>query len=335
VVWASDQVVHMPLCEPLLDAAAARALAVTPEGAFAGAALAADPAAIAELLAAPDDAARAWMQRADVVRAEHGAIARHAAGTALERRAAGRYLEQIIHKSQDGPVTRWLYRPVSLPLTRLLLRTPVTPNQVSVLVALLGGLGIWFVAHASYEAVVIGSAIVVVAAYLDGCDGEIARLKLQVSRVGAWLDTIIDELTTVAYMVALGWHNYLRHPEPWVGWSIGFGLATYLLAIYFIYYYLIVVHGSANSQDYVDRLEIVDGRALRPVVSEAPSGLWAVLPHLARRDFINWGALAFAAMHWTDIAYALMLTGGAVTVVKIGLDHLALRRQLRTLRAAG
>ena len=35
---------------------------------------------------------------------------------------------------------------------------------------------------------------------------EIARLKLRSSKLGAWLDTVVDETTSVAYVVALGYH---------------------------------------------------------------------------------------------------------------------------------
>ncbi|RMH38562.1 MAG: CDP-alcohol phosphatidyltransferase family protein [Deltaproteobacteria bacterium] len=335
VVWAADHVVHTPLVEPLVEAGADRAIAVGPDGAFAGAAFAGTPAAAAELAASPDATAAAW-QAGGAARVPHGPIARFPARTPAERRAAARALEQIVHKPQDGPVTRWLYRPISVPITRLLLHTPIKPNHVSAIVAALGAVGVWFVAHADYQSVVVGSAIVLVAAYLDGCDGEIARLKLESSRLGAWLDTVTDEATTVAYMAALGWHNYLRYGHPWIAGSIAVGLAGYAVTIYGIYYYLVVVHGSANSQDYVDRLRIVDGPdgapRLAPAPGEALTGIWAVLPHLGRRDFVNWGALLFAAAHWTHVSYALMLAGGVVGAWKIGRDHVRLRRQLRELR---
>ncbi len=331
VIWADDQLVHMPLVEPLLESAATRGVAVTPEGAFAGAALA-GPGAAPALLAAPLETAKEWLSRGDADKVEHGTMARHAAATRLERTAAARWLEQIVHKEQDGPITRWLYRPVSLPLSRLLVRTPITPNQVSLVVAILGAIGIYFTAHYAYEAVILGSSIILVAAYLDGCDGEIARLKLRSSRLGAWVDTVTDELTTVCYLAALGYHNYLHRPEPWVAGTIVFGVFSYLISIVAIYYYLIVVHGSANSQDYVDKLEIVDGR-LRPIEQETLTGVWAVLAHIPRRDFINWGALGLAALHWTYVSYTIMIVGGALSIVKVVLiDHLRLRRQIREIR---
>ena len=39
---------------------------------------------------------------------------------------------------------------------------------------------------------------------LDGCDGEIARLKFQSSRMGEWLDNVLDDTVNVLYGLALG-----------------------------------------------------------------------------------------------------------------------------------
>ncbi len=352
VIRARDQVVHVPLVEPLLDAGAARARSVTPDNARedAGAAFA-DANAAAELATACVDDVElgAWLARPGVEAVPHGAIARHPVQSRADRPRAARYLCRMVHKPQDGPVTRYLYRPVSLWLTRLLLHTPITPNQVSYVVAVMGVVGIYFTAQYDYASVILGSAIILAAGYLDGCDGEIARLKLRSSKLGAWIDTLTDEATTVGYMGALGYHNYLRHPEPWVAGTIALGVGASLITIYAIYYYLIVVHGSANSQDYVDELEVVPGPepgslALRPV--DKPPGLvdrlpgWAqaiahFVPHIVRRDFINWGALAFAIAHLTEVSYTLMVAGAVVSMVVIFFkDHFRLRKQVRRVRCA-
>ena len=191
----------------------------------------------------------------------HGTIARAPISTPQERRAAHRLLYRILIKPQDNAVTRYLYRPVSFPLTRLLVWTPITPNQISYAVAALVAIGCWLAAHASDRDALIGTAIVLAASYLDCCDGEVARVKLLSSRFGAWVDTIVDELSTVGYMAALGWHCHLAYGpryfgdppiDPWIA-AIVAGLIVYTFAIYCIYYSLIVVLGSANSQDYVGR----------------------------------------------------------------------------------
>jgi hypothetical protein len=206
--------------------------------------------------------------------------------------------------------------------------------------------------------VVAGTAVVLAASYLDCCDGEIARVKLTSSRLGAWLDTIIDELSSLGYMTALGWHcrgafgpDYLGDVgfDPWLA-GIAVGIVTYAGAMYCIYYNIIVVVGSANSQDYAGRVEVVPGHQpntvrLRPAVAKpiAPArelpGWLAVIattaPYLIRRDFISWFALLLAVLHATHVLFAMFLLGGVVTFAIVTIDHLKLRRLRRSLARAG
>src|SRR5262249_40506903 len=190
-------------------------------------------------------------------RVPHAAVARAPIGTPAERRAAHKLIYRILIKPQDNAITRYLYRPVSFPLTRMLVWTPITPNQISYLVAALVALGCWLTAHRSMNMALLGTVVVLAASYVDCCDGEVARVKLLSSRFGAWIDTIVDELSSVGYMVALGWHCHLYFGSDYLGhfsfdpWTvlIAFSVVTYAWTIYCVYYNIIVAVGSANSQD--------------------------------------------------------------------------------------
>jgi len=359
VIRASDQVVHTPLVAPLV-ARADTSIAVAPEGGgYAGALFAAGADAttvIDGLAAGADDAAlAARLGRAEPI--AHGEIARHPATTRAERRAAARMLYRIVHKPQDNAITRYLYRPVSFPLTRLFVQTPLTPNQISILTGILVVIGLWVTARGSMNDAILGTGIVLFASYVDCCDGEVARLKLLSSRFGAWLDTVIDELASLGYMVALGWHCHLWWGrdyagdlgfDPWLA-GIAIGAFTYALTIYVIYYNIIVVVGSANSQDYVGRFEVVPGGApgtvrLRPAAAPAIDAhelprpvrwMATYLPYMVRRDFISWATLGLAALHLTQVAFVMLVAGGAVTSAVVSIDHVRLVRQRRAIARAG
>jgi phosphatidylglycerophosphate synthase len=288
----------------------------------------------------------------------HGEIARHAIATPDERRAAHRMLYRILVKPQDNAITRHLYRPISFPLTRLLVWTPITPNQISYLVAAIVVIGCWLTASASMARVVAGTAVILAAAYLDCCDGEVARLKLLSSRLGAWIDTVIDELSSVGYMVALGWHCHLAYGpryfgdlgfDPWLA-AIALGVVIYGSTMYGVYYNIIVGVGSANSQDYAGRFEVVPGEhpnsvRLRPAAPtpsmrrrDRPRWLVAiatVLPYAVRRDFISWAALGFALLHWTAAMFIGFMLGGVVTFAIVAIDHIQLRRLRRAIVRRG
>lgn len=379
VLRAGDQLVHTPLVAPLLEAVAdgaeaAAAIAPAPlpggeptdlaAGELAGAAIVVDDATAAvEALADGGGLDEALARVPATVRIAHGPIARHPVRTPAEHAAAERLLYRILVKPQDNMITRFMYRPVSLPLTRLLVATPVTPNQVSVLVAIIVGLGIWLTASASSTSVLLGSVVILLGSYLDCCDGEIARVKLMSSKFGAWLDTIIDELSTIAYLLALGYHcaqyygrDYLGGagwgpgaPDPWLVACV-VGAAGYLVSVYAVYWNIIKLVGSANSQDYVGRFDVVPtgepGEVrLRPAATAAvytrrplPPGLRqlvAFLPNMVRRDFISWAAVLLAALSLNQVAFGLQVVGAVITAIVVTFDHVRVRRQLRAIARAG
>ena len=356
VIRAGDQVVHTPLVSGLRGASTA--LAVGAGGAYAGAIFATgdDAAAVvAGLGAGEDDRAIAARLAGRAAAVPHGEIACHPAVTREDRRGAAKLLYRIVHKPQDNAITRYLYRPVSGPLTKLFVRTPITPNQISILTAVIVIVGLIITARGSMNAAILGTAIVLAAAYVDCCDGEVARLKLLSSKLGAWLDTVIDELSSLGYMIAMGIHchrywgpDYFGELgfDPWIA-GIALGTVTYLLTMYCIYYNLIVVVGSANSQDYVGRLVVVAGEQpgtvrlapFEPPPAKQRTGLVKLLaiwlPYLTRRDFISWITLFFAIVHVTHLSFALLVAGGVVTGSVVALDHLRLLRQRREISRSG
>lgn len=348
IVRAGDQVVHTPLVTPLVAATGARRLAVGPDGAFAGAVWASGDAAAeaaAAVAASPATADRDLAARwTDAARVPHGDIARHAATTPAERAGAAFLLQRLNIKLEDNPVTKHCYRPLSRPLTRLLLPLPVTPNQISVAVGVLGILGCVITAMAGQTALIVGAAIIFFAGVLDGCDGEIARLKLVSSPLGAWLDTIVDEITTTGYFVAIAWHAWVHHPEAWIGHSIWIGALAYVASIYAIYFFCVVVAKKGGSQFYVGTLELAEGPAgwgLRAkqrsqgVTSPTLRAIGAWLLHIKTRDFINLAALGLTFLDAYWVIYLGMLGGGVITALVIVPEHVRLRLQLAELRRRG
>lgn len=371
LVIHADQLVHTGLVRPLLPALAhaPAAIAIVPPqpaasdlaaGAYAGAFIVRAGRAsdvVAALVRGESDAAIAGAL-ADAARVEHGEVARAPVATREQRRAAHGVLYRTLIKPQDNAITRYLYRPVSFPLTRALAWTPLTPNQISYAVAALVALGCYLVAGAGDHAVLTGSLVILAASYLDCCDGEIARIKLLQSRLGAWIDTIVDELSSFGYMVAVGLHCAQEFgpnafgPLPFDPWHAGIalGVVVYAITMYCIYYTLIVALGSANSQDYVGRFEVVPGDRpnsvrLRPVAAQAipvarqlPQPLrWIATygPYIVRRDFIAWATVAMAAAGIPQIIFAGLLVGGTGTAAIVAIDHVKLRSLRRAIERRG
>ena len=111
-------------------------------------------------------------------------------------------------KTRDGPVARNLNRPVSRWLSRYLVRTTVTPNQISVISWLLSCVAAGLMAVSGYPALAAGGVLAQLASILDGCDGEIARLKHSQSEFGGWLDAVLDRYADAVLLFGLMWHEF-------------------------------------------------------------------------------------------------------------------------------
>ena len=100
-------------------------------------------------------------------------------------------LDQWLVKPTDGIFAR-MNRRVSIPISRQLIKFAITPNMVSLFTLALSIAAAGFFASGGYWNCLAGAVLGVGGSILDGCDGEVARLKLQASDFGCWLDTICD-----------------------------------------------------------------------------------------------------------------------------------------------
>ena len=124
-----------------------------------------------------------------------------------DRLVAGKKLESWLVKPTDGIFAR-MNRKVSIPISRQLIKYPITPNMVSLFtlgVSFASGL---YFGLGGYWNALIGAALSVWASILDGCDGEVARLKLQV--LGFWLLAGYDLRLPLL-------HLYLCWDDRWTG----------------------------------------------------------------------------------------------------------------------
>ena len=111
-------------------------------------------------------------------------------------------------KTRDGPVSRHLNRPVSRWLSRYLVRTSVTPNQISLASWMLSCVAAGLMALNGYPALAAGGALAQLASVIDGCDGEIARLKHSQSEFGGWFDAVLDRYADAVLLFGLMWHVF-------------------------------------------------------------------------------------------------------------------------------
>ena len=95
-------------------------------------------------------------------------------------------------------------RRLSTLLTRLLVRTPLSPNQVTVVSFLVILPGAYLLSTGERVALIGAGLLIQLSFTLDCCDGELARLRGLNSPFGAWLDGLFDRIAELALCLALG-----------------------------------------------------------------------------------------------------------------------------------
>lgn len=132
---------------------------------------------------------------------------RFALGDGAEAPAAEDWLLRSLIKDTEGFMSRHVERRISLAITRRLVGTRITPNQMTLVSLSIGLLGAPFFLSAEPLHQLIGALLFLTHSILDGCDGELARLKFQESPAGARLDFWGDNLVHVAVFgcMAMGW----------------------------------------------------------------------------------------------------------------------------------
>jgi len=112
---------------------------------------------------------------------------------------------KLLIKPTDGVVSRYINRRISIPLTVLIVKSnlPLTPNQVSLLSFLLG-----IVAALFYilKNPILAGILVQVSSIIDGVDGELARILGKQSKLGAYLDAVLDRITNIAIMASIAYY---------------------------------------------------------------------------------------------------------------------------------
>ncbi|GJL78090.1 MAG: hypothetical protein NPINA01_10790 [Nitrospinaceae bacterium] len=129
-----------------------------------------------------------------------------------------------------------LVRHFSYPVTRLLVRTPLTPNQITAISLVFGLAAGLACLPGDYFSILIGSILFLICYVLDNCDGEIARIKNMRSRFGMRFDTFVDWLVHAVFFTCLGWGATAATGQVWwlwlgvatsVGGCINYGIELY------------------------------------------------------------------------------------------------------------
>jgi hypothetical protein len=119
------------------------------------------------------------------------------------------FAQLLKSKDVEDPINLWVHRPLAYAFCKLIFRTSVTPNQVTLLAICLGlaAASCWL--EGSRSAMIWGGALLWIAAIMDGADGILARAKNQQSAFGRALDGMADMIVGLSTAAACLWHLFV------------------------------------------------------------------------------------------------------------------------------
>ena len=138
--------------------------------------------------------------------------------------AAERTLFRSLKGDCEGFVDRYFNRTFSRLLTRAFLWMKCSPNAITMVATAVGLLSAVGFGFGTYQAGIIAALLFQLAAVIDCCDGEVARLTFAESPFGAWLDIAMDNVVHIAIFAGIACGAYLRQAGTagaWVPLALG------------------------------------------------------------------------------------------------------------------
>jgi len=236
--------------------------------------------------------------------------------------AAQRVLFGHIRKSValDGAISFYVMRPFARLFTKALVNTPVSPNQVTLcalaagltaaLLAALGG------AHFS----LIAGLLYFTGGIIDHVDGELARLRLQSSKLGEWLDSMTDEVSTFSLVAGLG-IGLSRDGYGDIWAAIGLGAcAIGAMTMVRLYSELHRQNLPIDTAQFPWFFERTDGDSNKP--ASALGSIVTGFGYLIRRDANIVGVSLLLAFDLRQIA-TIAIAAGAMVAMLLTITHYA------------
>ncbi len=203
-----------------------------------------------------------------------------------------------------GLVDRAFNRRVSTVLTRgFFAHLPLAPALVTLVAGFVGLYGALMVASGSWANLVAGFAVLECGILLDGCAGELARIRLQQTALGAWLDTMVGDFVNIVLILAVGvalWHR---------GGTV-LDMKIALVSAALTLFYAVVTYRELIRQREGDVMKLrwwfAYGQQLRNVSGAGASQIKAVML-LGRRDVVVLLGLALAYFDQLPVVALYML----------------------------
>jgi hypothetical protein len=199
------------------------------------------------------------------------------------RRLAAEAVFRDAQRETVGIVDRLLNQKIASRLTQLLLvHLPAAPALLTLVAGFVGVYGALMVAVGRPPSVLTGFIILEGYAILDGCAGELARVRLHQTAFGAWLDTVVGDFVNVVMILAVGFALW-RHGGTYLDMKMALAAAAMTLFYVAVSYRELMRQGEGDVMKL--RWWFAYGQTLKNVSGAGSTSIRGVML-LGRRDVV-------------------------------------------------
>lgn len=130
---------------------------------------------------------------------------------------AEKALQSWIIDNTQGWVAKKINKRISLPMSRVLSKTGIHPNFLTVLNLLFAVISTFLLLNNEYWSIAAGGLLLQFVSIFDGVDGEVAKFTFKSSTFGGWLDTMCDYSGTLMFLSACI-YLYYRSFSGFLAW---------------------------------------------------------------------------------------------------------------------
>ncbi|MCC6644173.1 MAG: CDP-alcohol phosphatidyltransferase family protein [Polyangiaceae bacterium] len=224
-----------------------------------------------------------------------------------------------LSKSHQGLIDGLINWRFSVRITRLLSSTRVTPNQITAVSFVTGLAGSALLLGGSHLSLAMGGVLIQAQSILDSCDGELARLRFQGSKLGQWLDNVTDDVLDLTFICCAA----IAAGGAWTAPTLAFA-AVRAVAQVFVYHE--VYRRTGTGDLYAFRIWFDSAKeTVDEVYDKASLGIW--IRSLGRRDtyVFCWMLLCIANQVQVVALWGIIL---GVLIGGLMSFHLVLRQKL-------
>ncbi|MBA7528694.1 Bifunctional IPC transferase and DIPP synthase [subsurface metagenome] len=125
-----------------------------------------------------------------------------------------------LEKPTDGIISKCINRKISKRITARIVNTNLTPTQITIISFIMALASAAFFLLGEHKYLIIGGILAQASSIIDGCDGEVARLKFLTTDYGAFVDSILDRYADGIMILGLIFGYWMLHGGISV-WIIG------------------------------------------------------------------------------------------------------------------